>query len=157
MIRLTHAGAARSATMVAGLLIALGCTSAHAVVSVAEAWIRPARAGQSTDAYMELTDSEGATLTGASTPVAAKVELVASDGRPVAGGVDVPAKRTVMFAPRASHLRLARLARDLDRGARVPLTLRLRNLDGTEHSIDLDAEVRLRSPTEDHRKAHAHH
>jgi copper(I)-binding protein len=52
---------------------------------------------------------------------------------------------------------LAPLARQLRLGDRVPLTLVVREADGVVQAIDVDAEVRRRSPTDDHRgHAHAH-
>jgi len=45
---------------------------------------------------------------------------------------------------------LARVERTLKRGDRVPLTLVLKYADGATQDIEVDAEVRRRSPSEDH-------
>jgi copper(I)-binding protein len=130
---------------------------AQAVFVVTEPWIRPAQQAHSTEAYMELMSSDGATLIGARTPVAASVALKGvhgATGAPIA--LPLPATATVMLAPGKIRLALGKITRTLRIGDRVPLTLVIRDVSGGTQQIEVDAEVRLHSPTEDHLRPHSH-
>jgi periplasmic copper chaperone A len=148
--RWLHAGAA--------LAFALGGTHARAVFVVTEPWVRPAAMGAATEAFMELASSEGATLVAVRSPAAARAAVVDARGRSFAkDGVPLPAGERVLLAPGGVRVSLAPLVRPLRLGDRVQLTLFVRAPDGVEQAIDVDAEVRRRSPTDDHRgHAHAH-
>jgi periplasmic copper chaperone A len=150
--------AGRWRTPCAALAFALAATHAHAVFVVTEPWVRPAAAGAATEAFMELASSDGATLVAVRSPVAARVAVVDARGRSVArDGVPLPAGERVRLAPGRVRVSLWPLARQLRPGDRVHLTLVVRAPDGVEQAIDVDAEVRRRSPTDDHRGAtHAH-
>jgi copper(I)-binding protein len=127
------------------------------VFSVAEPWTRPAAAGASTEAFMELTSSEGTMLVEVRSPVAREVRLVSGKSRQSAPfAVALPARATVLLAPGGVRLQLAQLARPLKLRDRVPMTLVLRHADGTMQEIAVDAEVRRRSPSEDHKVPHKH-
>ena len=141
----------RSRGCVLAALLVIASAPAHALLSIAEPWVRPAAAGQSTAAYMELTSTEGATLLSARSPVARNVTIAGGTGgaRPIAG-LPLPPGSVVVLAPRGERLRLDKLARAVRLGQRVPLTLRIRNADGTTQDVEVDAEVRRRSPSEDH-------
>lgn len=136
----------------------LAADPAHAnVFSIAEPWTRPAAAGASTEAFMELTSSDGSTLVDVRSPLARQVKLVSGkqrQGPPFA--LALPARERVMLAPGGVRLALEHLARPLKLRDRVPLTLVLRNADGTTREIAVDAEVRRRSPSDDHRVPHQH-
>lgn len=134
--------------------LALVSVHAHAVFVVTEPWVRPARAAQSTEAYMELVSSDGATLIGVRSPIAASITMRGPRGSQAA--LPLPPGATVALAPGKFRLALGRLARTLGVGDRVPLTLVLRDANGATQQIDVDAEVRLRSPADDHRRPHAH-
>ena len=107
---------------------------------------------------MELVSSEGATLVEVRTPAANRATIVDARGRSLAtDGVALPAGTRVLLAPGAMRILLKPLARPLRPGDRVPMTLVIRGPDGAVQEIDIDAEVRQRSPTDDHRgHAHAH-
>lgn len=62
---------------------------------------------------------------------------------------------TILLAPGKYRLALEKLARSLRRGDRVPITLIVHEGAGTIQEIDVDAEVRHRSPTADHTHHHA--
>jgi copper(I)-binding protein len=134
--------------------LAFGSAHAHAVFVVNEAWMLPARAAQSTEAFAELTSSDGATLVGVRSKLAASVALLGSPAPPMA--LSLPAGTTVILAPGNVRLALARLTRTLRLGDRVPLTLIVRDAAGVPQEIDVEAEVRLHSPTYDHRHPHPH-
>ena len=125
--------------------------SLAAVISVSEPWVRPAAAGASTDAFMELTVSQDATLVDVRTPVATKVALARGRDRSAPPfALPLAAQRTLLMSERGTRIVLSRIDRPLKRGERVPLTLVLRYADGTTQDIEVDAEVRRRSPSEDH-------
>jgi copper(I)-binding protein len=139
-----------------GLLAALPVASFAAVVSVNEPWVRPATAGASTDVFMELLVSEDATLTDVRTPVAARVSLAqGAQRRAPPFALRLAAQQTLLMRDRGTRIVLARIDRTLKLGDRVALTLVLRYADGSTQDIEVDAEVRRRSPSEDH--GHAGH
>lgn len=146
----------QSAALLACLAIAAGAGAAGLTVN--EPWVKPVAAGGSTDAYMELTSHEGATIADARSPIAKSVVMITAKGRqepPFA--VTLPAHTTVMLAAKGTRLSLVNVARPLKPGDRVPITLVLRNPDGSTQDIDVDAEVRRHSPSYDHGVGRAHH
>jgi copper(I)-binding protein len=138
----------------AAVALTLVSAQAHAVFVVTEPWVRPARAAQSTEAYMELKSSDGATLIGVRTKVAASVALHGAPGSPVT--LALPAGATVALAPGKPRLTLGKLGKTLRLGDRVPMTLIVRDETGGTQEIGVDAEVRLHSPTHDHHVPHTH-
>ena len=140
--------------MLTAWLPAVVAAHAQAVFVVTEPWVRPARAAQSTEAYMELMSSDSATLIGVRSKVAASVALHGARGSPIA--LSLPAGTTVALAPGKRRLTLGKLENALRLGDRVPMTLIVRDHTGVTQEIDVDAEVRLHSPTYDHRHPHTH-
>ncbi|MCC6196264.1 MAG: copper chaperone PCu(A)C [Burkholderiales bacterium] len=143
--------AAHAAALVACALFA-AVPARAGVFSVAEPWTRPAAAGASTEAFMQIMSSGGATLVEVRSTLAGRVRLVSGATRqdpPFA--LALPPRATVKLAPGGTRVVLERLARPLKLRDRVPLTLVLRNADGTMQEIAVDAEVRRRSPSDDHR------
>jgi periplasmic copper chaperone A len=138
----------------AATALTLTSAHAHAVFVVTEPWVRPAGAAQSTEAYMELMSSDGATLVGVRSPVAASVALDGVRGSPPS--LSLPAGATVALAPGKYRLTLRKLDSTLRLGDRVPLILIVRGATGVTQEIDVDAEVRLHSPTYDHNLPHTH-
>jgi copper(I)-binding protein len=140
-------------------VFALGCAGAQAegVFVVTEPWVRPAAAKQSTDAYMQLLSSAGATLIGARTELAASVALRSATGKAVAPmALPLPAGVVVALQGQGYRLVLQSLTRRLRTGDRVPMMLTVRHADGGIQDIAVDAEVRLHSPTDDHHLPHTH-
>jgi copper(I)-binding protein len=139
------------------LLALAPVASFAAVVAVNEPWVRPAAAGGTSDLFMELAVSEAATLVDVRTPVATKVSLMQGGqrrGPPFA--LQLAARTPLLMRDQGTRIVLVRVERMLKRGDRVPLTLVLRYADGTTQDVDVDAEVRRRSPTEDHRAGRRH-
>ena len=133
------------------LLALAPVASVAAVITVNEPWLRPAAAGGSTDVFMELTVSEPARLIDIRTPAAGKVALAQSGQRHLPPlDVELPAQKPLAMRDRGTRIVLSRVERTLKRGDRVPLTLVLKYADGTTQDIEVDAEVRRRSPSEDH-------
>jgi hypothetical protein len=62
----------------------------------------------------------------------------------------------IALAPGKHRLTLRKLGSTLRLGDRVPLTLIVRGVTGVTQEIDVDAEVRLHSPTYDHHVPHTH-
>jgi copper(I)-binding protein len=98
--------------------------------------------------------SDGATLVGVRSKVAASVALHGSHGSSIA--LSLPAGATIALAPGKLRLTLGKLGSTLRVGDRVPLILVVRQATGVTQEIDVDAEVRLHSPTDDHLRPHAH-
>jgi VCBS repeat-containing protein len=144
------------------LALALGLVSGGALAVdgffiVNQPWVRPAQAGQATEAYMDLTSTAGATLVGATSAAAATAVIRAPDQQ--RGGppsVALPAGTLVALAPGKYRITLRHLARTLKVGDRVALTLTIQAADGSHEDIPVDAEVRLHSPIDDELHAHKH-
>jgi copper(I)-binding protein len=112
------------------LLVAL--LLAATPVKVEDPWTRATPPGAKVAAgYMKITGSGTADrLVGASSPVAAKVEMHVTEKK---GEVmrmrevkayDIPAKGSFELAPGGAHLMLVDLKAPLKEGAKVPMTLR---------------------------------
>jgi copper(I)-binding protein len=133
------------------LLAFVPAASFAAVISVNEPWLRPAAAGASTEAFMELAVSEEATLVDVRTPAATKIALMQGKARRVAPfELPLAAQHPLVMESRGTRIVLGRVERTLKRGERVPLTLVVRYANGTTQDVLVDAEVRTRSPSEDH-------
>ncbi|HTQ01856.1 MAG TPA: copper chaperone PCu(A)C [Casimicrobiaceae bacterium] len=132
-------------------LYALWGAAAAAVVNITEPWVRPAAAGETAEAYLRIQSSEDATLADARCPRARATVLVAASKRtPPPFSLALPAKETVRLKAGGVRLALVQLAHPLKAGERVPITLVLRYADGRTQDIEVDAEVRRRSPSADH-------
>jgi copper(I)-binding protein len=139
--------------LLALLVAAHAGAAASAVFEVTEPWVRPAAAAASTEAYMELTSSSGATLVEVRSPVAARIALVTARKRePPPFALPLPPRTKVPLSAGRTWLVLQQLARPLKLGERVPMTLVVRDADGTTQEIEVDAEVRRRSPAADHHR-----
>jgi copper(I)-binding protein len=140
-----------------GLAIACIATDASAIFIVNEPWLRVAPGGRSAEAYMNLTSTEGATLVEVRSEATASIEIrpPGTKGSPVSL-IRLPAGEIVMLAPGAYRFGLPKLNRPLKLGDRVAFVLTIEAADGSRTEIPLNAEVRLRSPTDDHRRGHNH-
>jgi periplasmic copper chaperone A len=143
--------------LAAGTLCALIPPAAGAVFVVNQPWVKPASRAQSSEAYMELISSGGATLVGARSDAARTVVILSPTGSsrqidqlPLAAG------KAVLLAPNGYRLRLSGLDHELKLADHVPLTLTIENADGSKQDIPVNAEVRRRSPIDDERREHHH-
>src|SRR5204863_8055147 len=118
-------------------------------------WVRPARTGQTTQADMNLTSTDGATLVAARSSDARRVSLQSMRSARSSRLV-LSAGSEVDLLPGHRHLALAGLTRTLKVGDRVKIILVVRDHDGSLNEIAVNAEVRLRSPIDDERRAHRH-
>jgi copper(I)-binding protein len=141
--------------LLAAALFAVGHAAALPVQAV-QPWSRPAVAGATAVGYLTLVNRGPGpqTLTGASSPMAAKVELHSSS---MAGGVMrmektpqvvIPAGGEVAFAPGGRHLMLIGLKAALKPGDHVPLTLAFS--DGRRLKTELEVGTGLGPPEGDH-------
>ncbi|HTR77901.1 MAG TPA: copper chaperone PCu(A)C [Gemmatimonadaceae bacterium] len=144
----------RPFSLVLGLALVACAQDARAIFIVNQPWVRPGPQGGSTEAYMDLTSTEGAALTAVSSTIAT---VAIRDKRAKPGRLSLPAGVMVRLAPGGNRLSLSKLAREVRLGERVTLTLTIESPDGTRQEIPVTAEARLRSPLDDERRAHGAH
>ena len=109
----------------------LAGTAYAQTVDVKDAWVRTSVPGQkATGAFMKLTAKDGAKLVAASSPVAGVTEVheMKMEGdimkmKAVAGGLDLPAGKTVELKAGGYHLMLMDLKAALPKDSTIPLTL----------------------------------
>jgi copper(I)-binding protein len=152
---LRHRLPARRLLLAGAIGFALLASDANALFIVNQPWVRPARKAQTTNAYMNLTSTDGATLLAVRSEGALHVSLRSAHPT-AAAGLPLPAKSEIALAPGHDHLRLTGLTRTLKIGDRINITLTVRDDDGTVQEITVSAEVRFRSPVDDERRAHHH-
>lgn len=145
-----------AASLLAGVL-AIGSVHAASVFAVNQAWVAPAPAARSTEAYMELLSSEPAVLARVCSDVSARVTLH-PPGKQISKINELALKPKVPLQLAAGRYRvvLHDLTRPLALGDRVALTLTVRARDGSTQEIPVNAEVRLRSPLDDESNEHHH-
>jgi copper(I)-binding protein len=123
---------------------------AHAQsVDVKDAWVRTSVPGQkATGAFMKLTAKDGAKLVAASSPVAGVTEVheMKMEGdimkmKAVAGGLDLPAGKTVELKPGGYHVMLMDLKAALPKDSTIPLTLVFKDAKGVENRLELKVPV----------------
>lgn len=120
----------RSSILIAALLLAAPAARAQ-TVTVEQPWARAtAEHAENGAAYVTLIAGTPDRLTGATTPVAAKVELhevIHDNGimrmRELEGGLALEPGRKVTLAPGGYHLMLTGLKHQLKPGESFPLTL----------------------------------
>ena len=118
-------------------------------VEVKDAWVRTSVQGQkATGAFMKLTARDGARLVSASSPVAGvnEVHEMKMEGdimkmKAVAGGLDLPAGKTVELKPGGYHVMLMDLKAALPKDSTVPLTLVFKDAKGAESRVELKVPV----------------
>jgi copper(I)-binding protein len=141
------------------LAAALACLAARAagavgVVTVSQPWVRPAALHADAPAYLTLGSSEGATLVGARS---AAGDVVMMRGNARVAKIALTAGTPLAMAAAREHLVIRHVSRTLTSGQRVPLVLVLRDDAGVTREIEVNAEVRLRAPIDDERRAHGKH
>jgi periplasmic copper chaperone A len=132
------------------ILLALAAGFARgADVEVGTPWTRATvRLLKVSSAYMELRSAQGATLVGASSPVAGSVELheMRMEGdlmkMRAVPRLPLPAGKWVALTPGGYHLMLYELKQQLLEGTRVPIRLEFETGGGRRESIEVQAEVR---------------
>lgn len=128
-----------------GLVLA---ASAGAQVTVDEPWVRATAPGQPVaGAYLKIKSVQAAAIVAVRTPVAARAEVheMKMDGgvmkmRPVAR-LQLPAGKTVELRPGGYHVMLVKVAKPLQPGDTVPITLVIDG-PGGKQEVEVKAEVR---------------
>jgi copper(I)-binding protein len=138
--------ALRVAGTIGWTLVAL---QAVAQVTVAEPWARSTVKEQTaTGMFMTLTSKEDAKLVGAASPAAKIVEVheMTMDNNVMkmreVKAVALPAGKPVEFKPGGYHMMLIDLAKPLEPGQKVPVTLTIEGKDGKRTTVEAVAEVR---------------
>lgn len=135
--------------------LTLLCASVFAqTVEVKDAWVRASVPGQkATGAFMKITARDGARLVSVSSPVSgvAEVHEMKMEGdimrmRAVAGGLALPAGKTVELKPGGYHLMLMDLKTALTKETTVPLILVFKDDKGVESQVALKVPVALVPP-----------
>jgi periplasmic copper chaperone A len=127
----------------------LAGTAYAQTVDVKDAWVRTSVPGQkATGAFMKLTAKDGAKLVAASSPVARVTEVheMKMEGdvmkmKAVAGGLDLPAGKTVELKPGGYHVMLMDLKAALPKDSTIPLTLVFKDAKGVESRLELKVPV----------------
>jgi copper(I)-binding protein len=147
----------RKEVLACGLGLALLASNASANFIVNLPWVRPAKSGQSTELYMNLTSTDGATLVALRTDEAAVIVLRGPGGhKRTISSLPLPANVQIALAPGKARIALIRLNRIVKLGEHVEVTLTIEGADGTRVDIPVRAEARMRSPLDDELRAHHH-
>lgn len=136
--------------MTLAISIGLAATAAWGDdIEIKDPWVRGTVVGQqATGAFMELRSAAGATLIGASSPVAAITEVheMKMDGTVMKmraiPRLDLPAGQPVRLAPGGYHVMLIKLKQPLRKGDKVPLTLQFAGHDKKVSEIRVEVPVR---------------
>ena len=140
-------------TFIAILAFSSGALSAQ-TVEIKDAWARATVPGQkASGAFMKITAKEDAQLVGLSSPVAGVVELhemkMEADVmrmRAVAGGLSLPAGKTLELKPGGYHVMLMDLKVTLTTDGTVPLTLVFKNAKGEQTRQEIKLPVSRAAP-----------
>ncbi len=143
------------------LAVALSLSGyAMAQTTVEDAWARATVPGQpATGAFMTLTADSDSTLLSVQSPAAKDTQIHQSTMKgdvmsmlPV-DEVSLPAGEPVVFDANGYHVMLMGLVKQVKEGDAVPLTLKIKNAQGEEETLEVNAVARaLNSP--DHGHAH---
>ncbi|GAB1233548.1 copper chaperone PCu(A)C [Ferrigenium sp. UT4] len=118
-------------------------------VKVGDAWSRATAPGQDSGMVQAvITSKKAAQLVGASCKCAASVELhsMVTEGGVMkmrqVEAIDLPAGEAVDMGAQGYHLMLIGLKKPLVEGKKIALTLRLRQANGKEKKVKVNAKVR---------------
>jgi hypothetical protein len=149
----------RGARLLLACAAAFGTLGAEAasVFVVTEPWVRTAPDGRSAEVFMQLRSSDGAAVVGVKSEAVTGITMrPAGTGRATVARIALPAGETVLLAPGAQRFAIPKLGKPLKLGDRVPLVLVVEDAAGGTREIPVNAEVRRRSPTDDHLSPHKH-
>ena len=131
---------------------ALFTGAAIAQVKIADSWVRPTVAGQkATGAFMKITAKENSKLLGVSSPLAGVAEIhemkMDKDVMKMSAisSLDLPAGKLVELKPGAYHVMLMDLKASVEKGAKVPLTLKFQDAKGVKFQVDLVLDTHMPS------------
>jgi len=131
---------------------AAGAPTGNANVAISDAWVRPTVTGQkATGAFLKLVAKDNSKLLSVSTPIAGLAEIheMKMDGNVMKmapmSSLDLPAGKVVELKPGGFHLMLMDLKSPLEKGAKVPLTLKFQDAKGVKFQVDLTLDAAMPS------------
>lgn len=131
----------------------LAVASAHAQVTVKDAWVRATVPQQrATGAFMQLQAAQDARLVSVSTPLTATAEVheMALQDNVMKmrqmPALALPAGKPVELKPGGYHVMLMDLKQQVKEGDTVPLTLVFEGKDGQRQTVQVQAPVRPLRP-----------
>lgn len=129
-----------------------GAPAGNANVAVSDAWVRPTVTGQkATGAFLKLVAKENSKLLSVSTPIAGVAEIheMKMEGNVMKMApipfLDLPAGKVVELKPGGFHLMLMDLKSPLEKGAKVPVTLKFQGGKGAKFQMDLTLDATMPS------------
>ncbi len=143
---------------------ALLAASAHAQVSVKDAWVRATvPQQQATGAFMQLNaakDTRLLSVTSTVTPLVEVHEMAMQDGvmrmRQIPA-LELPAGKPVELKPGGYHVMLLDLKQQVKAGDTVPLTLVFEGKDGKRETVEVKAPVRALNASAQPAAGHGDH
>ncbi len=139
---------------------------ANANVTIRDSWVRPTVAGQkATGAFMKITAKENSKLLSVSSPVAGVAEVhemkMEKDVMKMAAipSLDLPAGKSVELKPGSYHIMLMDLKSPVEKGTKLPLTLKFQDAKGGKFQVDLllDAAMPMAPGQPGGASPHHHH
>lgn len=139
---------------------------ANANVTISDSWVRPTVTGQkATGAFMKITAKENSKLLSVSSPIAGVAEVhemkMEKDVMKMAAiaSLDLPAGKAVELKPGSYHIMLMDLKSPVEKGAKLPLTLRFQDSKGGKFQVELllDATLPTASGQPSGAAPHHHH
>ena len=137
---------------------------ANANVTISDSWVRPTVAGQkATGAFMKITAKENSKLLSVSSPIAGVAEVhemkMEKDVMKMAAiaSLDLPAGKAVELKPGSYHIMLMDLKSPVEKGAKLPLTMKFQDAKGGKFQVDLLLDANMPSASGQPSGAAPHH
>lgn len=161
--RITALSPLLHARLLAAAVLTLAC-SAHAQVTVSDAWVRATVPGQqATGMFATLTATQDSKLLGGSSPAADTVEVheMKMDGdvmrmRAITA-LPLPAGQAVSLKPGSYHVMLMGLKKPLSDGSTVPIKLLIEDAQKKQATIEVKVPVKKMAPAKGADHGHEHH
>jgi copper(I)-binding protein len=122
----------------------------NANVAISDVWVRPTVTGQkATGAFLKLIAKENSKLLSVSTPIAgiAEIHEMKMDGNVMKMApmpfLELPAGKVVELKPGGYHLMLMDLKSPVEKGAKVPVTLKFQDANGAKFQMDVLVEAAM--------------
>ena len=131
----------------AAAILAASGTSLAVDIKLSSTWMRPAAAGSTAKAYVDIASDTKLTLVGASSPLAKKVAIVVVekydgvDPGKVVKSLPIASDKPTRLAYLGSHLRLVDVKEDLSTGMPVPVELDFRDAAGKHYRATANVVV----------------
>jgi copper(I)-binding protein len=127
-------------------------TVSHSNVIISDSWVRPTVKGQrATGAFMKITAKENSKLLSVSSPAAGVAEIhemkMEKDVMKMAAipSLDLPAGKAVELKPGSYHVMLMDLKAPVEKGAKVPLTLKFQDAKGGNFQVEVQLDAAIPS------------